>query len=228
MSKLLLIILTLSLFITLTMALNLQQDGTEPSALSEQDAPVATTWVDQWESSFTEAVYFPIFGTDHITGNWSYDFTNRLFAISRSNGKLDRYCGTIYKGRKTPCTQIIREGKRYVIFPEKKFCCMCCTAASGCGIIKPDWFTSGSFNGEKTVDGTNTNEYIVKGLQSNYYNESKDAQTPARIFQDPLSDMVFSVENYSVGIKDSSVFDLPTEYGSCERSCGTFSVCRWV
>jgi len=30
-------------------------------------------------------------------------------------------------------------GKRFLDFPEKKFCCYCCNSTHGCGIVTRDW-----------------------------------------------------------------------------------------
>lgn len=187
--------------------------------------PTPKKWPDQWQADFTEKIYLPVIGTEETKGHWAYDYANGLFAVSRENGKNDRYCGSIYKLKNTSCKQIVREGKRYMIFPEKKFCCMCCTAENGCGITKPDWFSSGVYNGEHDVGSVHGREFIVKGLQNNYYDEEAETCRPLRIFQDPLSDMVFDVDSYTEENVNSSIFDLPTDSGDCERSCGFLSVC---
>lgn len=90
--------------------------------------PVPTDWKSQWEASFTEFLSLPVLGTGTTTGKFVYDYTNERFFISRGNGKLEHFCGSIYVNQNTPCNQIVREGKRYFIFPEKQFCCMCCNS----------------------------------------------------------------------------------------------------
>ena len=40
------------------------------------------------------------------------------------------------------------EGKRYLDFPEKNYCCYCCDAAHGCGILKPDWISDATYEGQ--------------------------------------------------------------------------------
>lgn len=188
--------------------------------------PKPKRWADQWEADFNEKIHVPIFGDDHVSGKWAYDWENKMFFVGRDNGKFDRYCGSIYKFSSTPCNQIVREGKRYIHFPEKKFCCMCCTEEKGCGIVKPDWFFSGVYEKEgKTDSGKAYNEFNVKGLQNNYYDEIKESQTPYRIFQDPLSDMVFKPDTYKEIISNKSIFDLPEDL-ECEQSCGFATICR--
>jgi len=190
------------------------------------DNPIAKQWENQWQADFSEDIYVPIFGTDKVKGKWVYDFTNKRFFISRDNGMKDRYCGSIYKFQKTPCNQIVRDGVRYMHFPKKNFCCRCCTNKGGCGIVKPDWVVQASYVGEGTEDGIPRNLYNVKGLQNNYYDESKVGQTPLRIFQDPLSNMRFNHNTYSTKI-DESVFDLPKDL-NCEQSCGAISICAML
>jgi len=166
----------------------------------------------------------PIRGTQNIEGQWYYDFTNKRFRIDRSNGNFDRYCGTVYKFANTPCTQLVRDGKRYMNFPEKKFCCKCCTDAGGCGVIIPQFVEIGETQGRDDVNGTEAYKYIVKGLQSNFYWETA-ANKPFRFNQDPLSDMIWD-SGYSENPITESVFDLPTDGGDCEQSCGFLTVCK--
>ncbi len=53
----------------------------------------------------------------------------------RANGIHDFVCGTVVFGVATPCTQIIRDKKRYVIHLERRQCCACCDSAHGCGVV---------------------------------------------------------------------------------------------
>lgn len=193
--------------------------------------PKPDAWENQWEADFTEKVEVPLVSilSNTVKGKWVYDYTNNQFFISRDNGKYDRYCGTIYKFRSTPCNQIVKDNKRYFHFPERKFCCKCCDGTHGCGIVKPDWFSSGKYVGEKSMKSHSTKykQWDVKGLQSNIYGEITETKTPYRIFQDPLSDMYFDVDSYKTTITDPSVFDLPDDL-DCEQSCGFFSICKAV
>jgi hypothetical protein len=194
-------------------------------ALTYCENPNPKVWEDQWQADFTEKISVPIIGSDDVSGVWSYDWKNKRFAVSRSNGKYDRYCGSIYKFQNTPCTHIVKESKRYIIFPEKKFCCMCCTSEKGCGIVKPDWFASGEYQGEKLSEDKTTsfNDWLIKGLQENYYGEQVNGQTPYRIWQKGTSDMVF--KNYRNKVEDENVFNLPVNQ-NCEQSCGWLTTCR--
>lgn len=104
---------------------------------------------------------------------------------------------------------------------------MCCTAEKGCGIVKPDFVQIGEYTKDITLQWVSAREFLVKGLQSNYYYESNDeARRPMRFNQVPLSDMQFV--NYSTTLTNESVFDLPTNMGNCEQSCGWSSVCALV
>ncbi len=66
--------------------------------------------------------------------------------ITRVNGKHDRYCGTV-KRQDTPCQHLVTDGRRWLVFPEANYCCMCCTAERGCGILKRDWLQDATFIG---------------------------------------------------------------------------------
>ncbi len=43
------------------------------------------------------------------------------------------------------CIQLVREGKRYMIFPNQRVCCFCCDSAHGCGILRRDWLKTAKY-----------------------------------------------------------------------------------
>jgi hypothetical protein len=147
-----------------------------------------------------------------------------MFRVDRNNGNFDHYCGTVYWFANTPCTHLVRDGKRHLVFPEKKFCCKCCTV--GCGVVKPTWFQGGSAQGREDVNGTEAYKYTVAGVQNNYYYETA-ASKPKRLYQHPDSDMVWD-SGYTESSIDPKVFELPTDMGDCEQSCGMFTFCKLV
>lgn len=190
-------------------------------------ANTATPWISQWETTFTEHLSNTISKGD-TTGFWSYDYLNQRFYVERENGKLDRYCGTIYKFVNTKCVQVVTNGTRFIYFPEKNFCCSCCTSEQGCGVVKPDWVLPGIPLGASVSQGVNTWKFNVKGNQNNIYEESQASGQPLRLSQEPLSDMLFNKDNYKKFISDPSIFKIPSQYGSCDKSCGFGSVCEAI
>lgn len=212
----------------LIVAISLSYSMTFPREESDNTPnadPKPTKWKDQWQADFTEFLSFPLIGKGQTSGKWVYDHKNDRFFVHRENGKIDRYCGTIFKYQNTPCTQVVKNKKRYIYFTEKKFCCMCCTAEEGCGVVNPDWVSAGTYLGTKVVDGVSSYEYDIVGGQHNYYDESVSGKQPIRLDQAPLSDMHWDVESYVEKITDESVFDLPSDLGDCEQKCGHASVC---
>lgn len=187
----------------------------------------ATPWPQQWETTFSEHLSNTLSSGD-TTGFWAYDYLNGRFYVERENGKLDRYCGTIFKFVNTKCIQVVMEGVRFIYFPEKNFCCTCCTSEQGCGVVKSDWVLPGIPLGASVSQGVNTWKFNVKGNQNNIYEESQVTGQPIRLSQEPLSDMLFEIQNYKKFIKDTSIFKIPSQYGSCEKSCGFGSVCEMI
>ncbi len=189
--------------------------------------PTPKPWSNTWKIDFKETIKMPLRGTDLTTGKWYYDWNNKLFRIDRANGNLDRYCGMTKFLQNTPCNQYVVKGWRYIHYPKANTCCKCCADEHGCGIVKPNWFSTGAFElSESKVDGVAVNTWNVKGLQNNLYAETKDTRIPKRIFQEPQSDMVFNPSTYSEKV-DASVFALPTGIG-CETMCGISSICTLV
>ena len=210
------------MFKTLCIVLLIAVSVHSAEIVSSGDHTSATTWANTWQAGFTEKTS-ALFSLT-TKGNWWFDYTNKKFRVDRENGKLDRYCGSIYKLSNTKCNQVVREGKRYMYFPDKKFCCMCCTDAQGCGVIKPEFVKLGVANGRDDQEKTEAYKYLIQGNQPNYYWESADNK-PLRFQQVPLSDMAWD-SNYSEEAIDSSVFDLPTDMGDCEQKCGYLTVCN--
>lgn len=111
--------------------------------------PAYPVWPDMFQQSFQESFYYPVLGTHKTNGTYYYDFANRRYRIDRANGRYDRYCGL--NGEKafvdTPCTQLVVEGMRWLIYPEKQECCQCCTSEQGCGVLFPTWMNNATFIG---------------------------------------------------------------------------------
>ena len=183
-------------------------------------------WQPQWEAQFTETFKYPIIGSSNTTGSFYYDWTNNRYRVDRENGKWDRYCGSVYKLTSTPCSHIVSEGKRYLWFPEKDYCCFCCDAAHGCGLLKPNWVDSATFVEYTTAEnGATTQKWEIKGLQSNFYYASNDeAAVPYRIDQMPNDFQFFKPETYKTQISDPSVFNLPSQCNA-KTTCPLISVC---
>jgi hypothetical protein len=160
-------------------------------------------------------------------GTYWYDFTNGKARTDRANGKYDRYCGSVYKLTDTPCTHLVVDGLRYLVFPQKQYCCMCCTAAKGCGIMRRDWVgaANGTFLGYEEVSGRKCEKWDAKGLQSNFYWVTADAdQVPVKLEMVPNSLTNYKVESFKKGPIDSSVFNVPS-YCSPTQKCPAISVC---
>lgn len=119
---------------------------------------------------------------------------------------------------------LIYSGKRFLDFPEKKFCCYCCNSTHGCGIVTTDWLktANASYVGTEKLDEAEPYmKWEIKGLQTNYYYHKNDTQnTPRRLFQSP--DDLQDFQNYRVGLSDESVFKLPSY---CTDVCGFTTIC---
>jgi hypothetical protein len=151
---------------------------------------------------------------------FSFSFNSR---IDRSTGKYDRYCSSVEFFENIPCTHLVVDGLRYLVFPSKNSCCMCCTAEEGCGTIRPDWLSNATFIGYNTTDSVKYQVWDKKGLQDNYYWQVDATQVPYVIDQQPNDLMVFNVSSFTKTV-DPSVFALPS-YCSKDHKCPLISVC---
>lgn len=77
--------------------------------------------------------------------------------MDRANGRYDRYCaGSLFVPPwvNTPCNHLVKAGRRYLIWPERRTCCFCCDAAHGCGMLARDWLAGAEFLGEVPCPNT--------------------------------------------------------------------------
>ena len=193
-------------------------------------SPTPTEWAENWQSEFTETIWYFMQGNLTTTGQFKYvnNETHRLTRVSRENGRSDRYCGSIFPFSTTPCDNLVLNGFRYLIFSEKKYCCKCCSSAEGCGIVKRNWTQGATYIGEQQVSNLQTQMFVVKGLQNNFYAETVDSHQPKRIYQEPISDMIFKEGTYKEGALTADDFKLPTDYGNCDNACPLLSLCSLV
>lgn len=126
----------------------------------------------------------------------------------------------------TPCTHFVVDGLRYLAFPSLNYCCACCTAEDGCGIVKPDWLNNATFVGYNTTASSSVQYQVwsIKGLQENIYWQENNTQAPYIIDQQPNDKMIFDVTTFKAGPIDPSVFALPS-YCSKSQKCPLFSIC---
>eukprot|EP00357_Protocruzia_adherens_P019011 CAMPEP_0115038542 /NCGR_PEP_ID=MMETSP0216-20121206/43468_1 /TAXON_ID=223996 /ORGANISM="Protocruzia adherens, Strain Boccale" /LENGTH=224 /DNA_ID=CAMNT_0002418957 /DNA_START=266 /DNA_END=940 /DNA_ORIENTATION=+ len=195
--------------------------------------PEVPIWRDQFSQTFTETTKYKILGSHDTAGTYYYDWTNNRARTDRDNGRWDRYCG--FNGLKffknTPCTQLVVDGMRWMIYPELKECCACCSAAHGCGVLKPSWVSAGKYIGQTSAtDGTPLYKWDVKGGQSNYYYETVQDNPADRvmheIYQVSDDDQIFDISSLSENI-DESVWALPPN-NETSKTCSFLSVCNAV
>jgi hypothetical protein len=176
----------------------------------------------QWPPVFYQTFkeHTKILEAHDTTGYMYYDSVNNVELIYRADGRGDRYCGSVRHDDKA-CVHLVNGGERYLVWPTEKYCCKCCTAEKGCGVVKSTWLTGAVYNGTEVVDGVQCNRWNQKGLQNNFYSQT-DAGVPCRLLQEPNDDQVFDITSFKTGPFDQSLFAIP-DY--CEKSCPLFSVC---
>ena len=94
--------------------------------LGSADQPSGpAAWPNMFSQEFNETFYYPIIGTHYTKGTYYYDYANRRYRVDRDNGRYDRYCGFngVRAFQNTPCTQLVTQGVRWLIYPEYKDCC---------------------------------------------------------------------------------------------------------
>ena len=104
-----------------------------------------------------------------------------MYRIDRADGSKDRYCGLTNHFKPQPCSQYVKDGDRYIHYPETDECCYCCSAAYGCGVLSPNWMTDAAYVGTATINGVETFQWNKAGLQDNFYFETNETNSADRI-----------------------------------------------
>jgi len=194
---------------------------TEEGAAPFPIAPLAPVWPPYFTADFTEEFYIGFF-TLTSKGKYVYDAERQRSRIDRENGVGDRYCGSAYPFRNTPCTHLVRDGMRYLMFPEYKYCCKCCSDANGCGPIKRDWLSNATYIGQDVIYGIQSNKWNKAGLQNNYYWHTLDDK-PLRIYMEFTNQMTFDTSSYDKSTPvDDALFDFPSDM---DCSVGCYGIC---
>lgn len=128
-------------------------------AVSQIDPPV---WPETFTQSFVESYAFTHL---HVTGKIHYDAKRDAERIDRNDGQYEILCGSVLPNVTTPCSHIVKDKKRYIVYPERRQCCMCCDEAHGCGVTKRDWLKTAKYEGEETLSGES---FYKWGLQSKH------------------------------------------------------------
>jgi hypothetical protein len=116
----------------------------------------------------------------HDVGKMWYDSERVMSRLDRSNGKYDPFCNTITNAT-TPCTQLVREGKRWIFFPLIRLCCECCDAAHGCGILKRDWLSTANYIGKEELSGQIFDRWTEPVTVTDYWATTDEKQIPRKL-----------------------------------------------
>lgn len=110
------------------------------------------------------------FVTYHLSGNqshpidWWYDSTQGAeMLVRRVSGSDTRAC----QGLSLPCTDLVRDGVRWIIHPTVNRCCYLGSASEGCGLLRRDWMVVGnaSYIGRQHVEGVLADEWDTLGYR---------------------------------------------------------------
>jgi hypothetical protein len=188
--------------------------------------PSAPVWPNRWQAAFTEIhmdnTSFFINGT--TTGLYSYDYPNNVTRLDRADGSQDPLCSTTVPGR-TPCSQIVTGGNRYLYFAEKNSCCICCVESEGCGVLSPNWAQNSVYLQTLTgPNGESLNEWTNDDDGRAYYVERASDHAPYQIFRTPNKDiLLFHLNTYQQSFS-SQIFQLPPVCKNAQM-CQAPSVC---
>eukprot|EP00746_Dinoflagellata_sp_MGD_P141145 gnl/MRDRNA2_/MRDRNA2_74307_c0_seq1.p1 gnl/MRDRNA2_/MRDRNA2_74307_c0~~gnl/MRDRNA2_/MRDRNA2_74307_c0_seq1.p1 ORF type:complete len:238 (+),score=26.24 gnl/MRDRNA2_/MRDRNA2_74307_c0_seq1:66-779(+) len=200
-------------------------EGCGSSGSSAPPSPPAPSpqavWPPVFFANFTETF---VKDGRNSTGYYALDLTfngsKGAQAIYRSDGTDAETCGFVHQN--TPCIQLALDGQRYLIFPEKNDCCICCSWAQGCGPIGTQWTNGALYKGRQTVNGVQCDDFEIDGGQANRLMQTTDGKKICEVNQGMTDRMVFDLDSFVTSV-DPMLFAMPEV--TCSRQCGAVGVC---
>ena len=180
---------------------------------------------------FWPSVFFANFSEQHVTVatdsdigfyalDLGFDGGKGAQAIYRTNGTSTN-CGGVHKD--TPCTQLAVGGERYLVFPEKDDCCVCCSWAEGCGPIVPAWTQGAKYKGRTEVNGVQCDDFEIDGFEPNRLLQTPDGKKLCELNNAMVDVMKFDLASWGNTV-DPALFALPK--AGCSRRCGAVGECQ--
>lgn len=181
-----------------------------------QNPPV---WPVRFQQDFVESWSTTQY---HDVGKLWYDSERVMSRLDRSNGKYDSLCNSITNAT-TPCTQLVREGKRYMVYPLIRLCCYCCNSSQGCGILKRTWLANSKFVGKDELSGQFFDKFRDSDSNVDYWATTDARQLPRKLVEGGSVYKDFIMNTYSEEYIADSVFALPSYCG--DNICPKTSEC---
>eukprot|EP01016_Furgasonia_blochmanni_P046191 TRINITY_DN661_c0_g1_i2.p1 TRINITY_DN661_c0_g1~~TRINITY_DN661_c0_g1_i2.p1 ORF type:complete len:233 (-),score=-0.43 TRINITY_DN661_c0_g1_i2:156-854(-) len=182
-------------------------------------------WPSEWQTTFGES--FNGSQKAYSTyGKYYYSYSALSQRVDRDDGQGDAFCGSVKPGESAACIQLTTQGKRYIIYPRTKECCLCCTKEHGCGFLSPDWLDDAKYHGRRGTSGLEWDIWSIPDGQSiDYYLEAirGEKKQPLGLTMELIDAMLFDQEDYK-DVVDASVFAIP-DYCSKENLCDVKSKC---
>eukprot|EP00747_Dinoflagellata_sp_TGD_P168731 gnl/TRDRNA2_/TRDRNA2_195829_c0_seq1.p1 gnl/TRDRNA2_/TRDRNA2_195829_c0~~gnl/TRDRNA2_/TRDRNA2_195829_c0_seq1.p1 ORF type:complete len:254 (+),score=18.05 gnl/TRDRNA2_/TRDRNA2_195829_c0_seq1:76-837(+) len=202
--------------------------------------PAAKAHLPTWPQQFQSKFWSPSKHTEGVFAIGQDASGNISEILTLTDGTLDHLCPFYHNN--TACTQLTTLGWKWLVFPEIKHCCKCCSYETGCGPLSKSWLQNSTgnmfYDGVVPVQFRSTQyrcrKWTVVGLDAkhpNYYYEQAgldgEPQVPCEIDgynyvhdpSEPADDQyVFDRDSFSSDVQ-SGLFTLP-DFCSSSEYCG--------
>ena len=152
-----------------------------------------------------------------------------MMRVDRLDGQHDMFCSSVLPNVSTPCTLLMRENKRYIVYPQKRLCCYCCDTAHGCGVPERHFLNQTTFVGYESLGDASfykwryESTYVLTLAADAYYYETPDLDRIPRRFANSNHTMTdFVTKSFTTAPIPSSTFALP-DY--CNYICPLTTIC---
>lgn len=184
------------------------------------DPPI---WPDSFDVAFDET-FIVNNVSHHVNGIYYYDAAHNRSRLDRFDGIYSKFCSSLAENVSTPCTELVVNQSRWIIYPQKSQCCFCCDSAHGCGILKKDWLKGADYLGDEIIDGANYNKWNQQGVvgYNHYWSSTDGFNVPRRLDENGGHIFDYIIKSYSEKPLDAKIFALP-QY--CKDPCPDTSFC---
>lgn len=178
-------------------------------AVAAQKTPV---WPLRFQQDFVESWSTT---TYHAVGKLWYDAERNMSRLDRSNGKFDSFCNSVTNST-TSCHHLVRDNKRYLVFPLLRVCCFCCDSAHGCGILKRDWLSGAKYVGKEDLSGQTFDRWTDTADETDYWATTDAKQVPRKLVEGNQIFKDFIMNTFSEEYIPDATFALPSY---CSGTC---------
>jgi hypothetical protein len=185
--------------------------------------PQPPLWPNTFWQTFNETKITQT-GNQYDTGTYYYGYSTLNYRLDRTNGRYDAFCGNggPYANINYACNTYVVNGNRFLHLPQQNFCCFCCSAANGCGVLKPTWMSDSTYIDTEVNNGQQCYKWKKAGAAGDDYLYETVGSVPVNRVTVSIHDSPFDI--FEFGPRSST---LPAGIFNLPSICTVNTPCNW-